>query len=117
MISDLELLENTFPEPFLFSALCHDTQLLRSLAHYIVILLACYYKYSDETLSLFIIKYFCVHMKLGVALVLCNSDPVLNDGLSGSDSSSKAVIDGVRRIFLEKVVKAHEDDDDGFSSD
>ncbi|KAK4603364.1 hypothetical protein RGQ29_012060 [Quercus rubra] len=53
----------------------------------------------------------------GVALVLCNSDPVLNDGLSGSDPSSKAVIDGVRRSFLEKVVKAHEDDDDGFSSD
>lgn len=109
-------MENTFPEPFLFSALYYDTQLLCSLACYIVILLACY-KYSDETLSIFIIKYFCVHLKLGVALVLCNSDPVLNDGLSGSDPSSKAVIDGVRRSFLEKVVKAHEDDDDGFSSD
>ncbi|EXB25882.1 hypothetical protein L484_012309 [Morus notabilis] len=52
----------------------------------------------------------------GVALVLCQSDPVLNDGQSGSESG-KAVIDGVRKRFLEKVVTEHEDDDDGSSSD
>lgn len=53
----------------------------------------------------------------GVALVLCQSDPVLNDGLGG-DSSREAVIEGVRRQFIEKVVREHEDDDDdGSSSD
>ncbi|XP_021890351.1 phosducin-like protein 3 [Carica papaya] len=53
----------------------------------------------------------------GVALVLCQSDPVLNDG-QGGDSSREAVIEGVRRQFIEKVVREHEDDDDdGSSSD
>lgn len=52
----------------------------------------------------------------GVALVLCQSDPVLNDGHSGDDTSRKAVIEGVRKRFIEKVVKQHEDDD-GSSSD
>ena len=54
---------------------------------------------------------------LGVALVLCQSDPVLNDGQSGSDPSRNAVIEGVRKRFIEKVVTEHEDDDDGSSSD
>lgn len=49
--------------------------------------------------------------------MLCQSDPVLNDGQGGGDSSRKAVIDGVRKRFIERVVKAHEDDDDGSSSD
>lgn len=53
----------------------------------------------------------------GVALVLCQSDPVLNDGQSGSDPSRKAVIEGVRKRFIEKVVTEHEDDDDDSSSD
>ncbi|KAJ7970689.1 Phosducin-like protein 3 [Quillaja saponaria] len=53
----------------------------------------------------------------GVALVLCQSDPVLNDGQSGSDQSREAVIRGVRKRFLEKVVVEHEEDDDGSSSD
>ncbi|KAJ0051763.1 hypothetical protein Pint_02943 [Pistacia integerrima] len=53
----------------------------------------------------------------GVALVLCQSDPVLNDGQNGGDPSRKTVIDGVRRSFIEKVVAEHEDDDDGSSSD
>ncbi|XVF60086.1 hypothetical protein PTKIN_Ptkin08bG0015300 [Pterospermum kingtungense] len=38
----------------------------------------------------------------GVALVLCQSDPVLNDGQSGSDPSRKVVLEGVRRRFIEK---------------
>ncbi|KAG8482965.1 hypothetical protein CXB51_022000 [Gossypium anomalum] len=49
----------------------------------------------------------------GVALVLCKSDPVLNDGQSGSE---QAVLEGIRRQFIEKVVTEHEDDDDGGSS-
>ncbi|BFG27076.1 hypothetical protein CerSpe_133500 [Prunus speciosa] len=53
----------------------------------------------------------------GVALVLCQSDPVLNDGQSGNGRSRKAVIDGVRQRFIEKVVTEHENDDDGSSSD
>ncbi|XP_041005532.1 phosducin-like protein 3 [Juglans microcarpa x Juglans regia] len=54
----------------------------------------------------------------GVALVLCQSDPVLNDGQSGGDMSRKAVLEGVRKRLIEKVVKDHEDDDnDGSSSD
>ncbi|XP_043698571.1 phosducin-like protein 3 [Telopea speciosissima] len=53
----------------------------------------------------------------GVALVLCQSDPVLDDGQSGSDSSRKAIIDGVRKRFIEKVVTQHEDDEDGSLSD
>lgn len=50
-----------------------------------------------------------------MALVLCQSDPVLNDGQSGSNAS---VLEGVRKRFIEKVVTEHEDnDDDGSSSD
>ncbi|KAL4335900.1 hypothetical protein GQ457_07G022780 [Hibiscus cannabinus] len=52
----------------------------------------------------------------GVALVLCQSDPVLNDGQSVDDQSQKAVLEGVRRRFIEKVVTEHEDRDDGGSS-
>lgn len=54
----------------------------------------------------------------GVALALCQSDPVLNDGQSGSDASRESVIEGVRKRFIEKVVTEHEDEDeDGYSSD
>lgn len=54
----------------------------------------------------------------GVALLLCQSDPVLNDGQSGSNPSREDVIEGVRKKFIEKVVTEHEDhDDDGSSSD
>lgn len=56
-------------------------------------------------------------MFLGVALVLCQSDPVLNDGQSGSDAARKTVLDGVRKRFIEKVVAQHEEADDGSSSD
>lgn len=54
---------------------------------------------------------------LGVALVLCASDPVLNDGHSGGEASREAVLQGVRKRFIEKVVTDHEDVDDGSSSD
>nr|GMD23540.1 phosducin-like protein 3 [Ipomoea batatas] len=47
----------------------------------------------------------------GVALVLCQSDPVLNDGHGGEKQSREAVLDGVRKRFLEKVVAEHENDD------
>lgn len=57
------------------------------------------------------------YLRVGVALVLCQSDPVLHDGQSGGDESRRAVIDGVRRRFIEKVVTDHEDNDDGSSSD
>ncbi|OMO73665.1 Thioredoxin-like protein [Corchorus capsularis] len=53
----------------------------------------------------------------GVALVLCQSDPVLNDGQSGSNTSRQSVLEGVRRRFIEKVVTEHEDRDDGSDSD
>ncbi|KAL5991105.1 hypothetical protein ACLOJK_012011 [Asimina triloba] len=46
-----------------------------------------------------------------VALTLCQSDPVLNDGHSES-----SVLEGVRKKFIEKVVTEHEEDDD-YSSD
>jgi hypothetical protein len=52
----------------------------------------------------------------GVALVLCQSDPVLSDGQSGSDSR-EAVIEGERRRLVEKVFTQQEDKDDGSSSD
>ncbi|KAK1438781.1 hypothetical protein QVD17_04591 [Tagetes erecta] len=53
----------------------------------------------------------------GVAMVLCQSDPVLNDGQSEGEASREAVLEGVRRRFIEKVVAQHENDDDGSSSD
>lgn len=53
----------------------------------------------------------------GVGLVLCQSDPVLNDGQSGNEQSRKAVIDGVRKRFIEKVVAEHEQKDDDGSSE
>ena len=52
-----------------------------------------------------------------MALALCQSDPVLNDGRAQGESSRKAVIDGVRRKFIESVVKQREDNEDGNSSD
>ncbi|KAL2472532.1 Thioredoxin superfamily protein [Abeliophyllum distichum] len=51
-----------------------------------------------------------------VALVLCQSDPVLNDGQCGGEQSREAVLDGIRKKFVESVVREHEDDD-GSSSD
>ncbi|KAL8141810.1 hypothetical protein V2J09_014842 [Rumex salicifolius] len=54
----------------------------------------------------------------GVALVLCQSDPVLNDGQSGgSDSSKSSILDGVQRRFIESLVAQHENKDDDDSSD
>ncbi|XP_057416040.1 uncharacterized protein LOC130710707 [Lotus japonicus] len=53
----------------------------------------------------------------GVALVLCQSDPVLNDGQSGNEQSREAVIEEVRKRFIEKVVLDHEERDDDSSSD
>ncbi|WJX14660.1 hypothetical protein P8452_04885 [Trifolium repens] len=53
----------------------------------------------------------------GVALILCQSDPVLNDGQSRDEDSRQAVIDGVRKRFIEKVVADHEEKDDDSSSD
>ncbi|KAI8544468.1 hypothetical protein RHMOL_Rhmol08G0299200 [Rhododendron molle] len=52
-----------------------------------------------------------------VALVLCQSNPVLIDGQSGSKQSRKAVLDDIRQRLIEKVVRDHEDDDGGSSSD
>ncbi|KAI3877583.1 hypothetical protein MKX03_037716, partial [Papaver bracteatum] len=51
-----------------------------------------------------------------VALVLCQSDHVLNDGQSSSESSRDAVFNQVRRNFIEKVVKEREDAYDGYNS-
>ncbi|KAI8032426.1 Phosducin-like protein 3 [Camellia lanceoleosa] len=53
----------------------------------------------------------------GVALVLCQSDLVLNDSQSGSEPSRKAILDGVRQRLIETVIRDHEDDDDGSLSD
>ncbi|MFS8029819.1 putative phosducin, thioredoxin-like domain, Thioredoxin-like superfamily [Helianthus anomalus] len=53
----------------------------------------------------------------GVAMVLCQSDPVLNDGQNEGEASREAVLEGVRKRFIEKVISQHEDDDDGSSSD
>lgn len=53
----------------------------------------------------------------GVALVLCQSDPVLNDGQTGSDSSRKSVLDGESKRLIEKFVTEREDADDDSSSD
>ncbi|XP_078434037.1 thioredoxin superfamily protein [Wolffia australiana] len=50
-----------------------------------------------------------------VALAFCQSDPVLNDGRTSGESSRKAVIDGVRRKFIESIVKQRENDEDDSS--
>jgi len=50
-------------------------------------------------------------------LVLCQSDPVLNDGHGRDEESRQAVIDGVRKRLIEKVVADHEECDDDSSSD
>jgi hypothetical protein len=50
-----------------------------------------------------------------VALALCKSDPVLNDGHS-SNASTDDVIDVVRKKFIEKLVTQHEDEEE-YSSD
>lgn len=42
---------------------------------------------------------------------------MLNDGQSGSDPSREAVMEGVRKRFIENVVTRHEDEEDGSSSD
>uniref|UniRef100_A0A7N0UA37 Phosducin domain-containing protein n=1 Tax=Kalanchoe fedtschenkoi TaxID=63787 RepID=A0A7N0UA37_KALFE len=52
-----------------------------------------------------------------VALVLCQSDPVLNDGHSRDDTSRKTVIEGEQRRLIERIVKTHEDNDGGSDSD
>ncbi|CAH1433221.1 unnamed protein product [Lactuca virosa] len=52
----------------------------------------------------------------GVVMILCQSYVVLNDGLNG-EASREAVLEGVRKRFIEKVVTLHENDDDGSSSD
>lgn len=53
-----------------------------------------------------------------MALALCQSDPVLDDGLRGNDTTRDAVLEGVRRQLIERVVKDHEVDvEDGSSSD
>jgi len=48
----------------------------------------------------------------GVALVLCQSEPVFNDGQTGSDSSRKSVLDGESKRLIEKFVTEREDADD-----
>lgn len=53
----------------------------------------------------------------GVALVLCQSDPVLNDGQTGGDSSRKSVIDGESKRLIEKFVTEQENADDDSASD
>ncbi|KAI3813095.1 hypothetical protein L1987_17811 [Smallanthus sonchifolius] len=53
----------------------------------------------------------------GVAMILCQSDPVLNDGQSEGEASREAVLEGVRKRFIEKVITQHENDDDGSASD
>ncbi|PHT29106.1 hypothetical protein CQW23_31278 [Capsicum baccatum] len=42
----------------------------------------------------------------GVALTLCQSDPVLNDGRSKKEQSREAVLERVRERFLEKILLA-----------
>ena len=78
---------------------------------FIVNILSCFSYVSSCFFFLFCFK------TLGVALVLCQSDPVLNDGQSGSGPSREDVIEGVRKRFIEKVVTEHEEEDDGSSSD
>ncbi|KAF8408394.1 hypothetical protein HHK36_007544 [Tetracentron sinense] len=73
---------------------------------------------NDDECNLRYIMVVKVSDASGVALVLCQSDPVLNDGQTGSDQTRKAVIEGVRKRFIEKVVTEREDEDgDGYSSD
>ena len=52
-------------------------------------------------------------MVLGVALVLCQADPVLNDGQSGNDDddgSRQSVLESVCQKIIEKVMRDHEDE-------
>lgn len=63
------------------------------------------------------IEFLAYFFTSGVALVLCQSDPVLNDGQSRDEESRQAVIDGVRKRFIEKVVADHEEKDYDSSSD
>lgn len=63
-----------------------------------------------------LINIFVLHAS-AVALALCQSDPVLNDGQSGGDASRQSVIDGVRKKFIEKVVNDRENNDDDDTSD
>ncbi|KAF3788571.1 Phosducin-like protein 3 [Nymphaea thermarum] len=53
----------------------------------------------------------------GVAFKLCQSDPVLRNSENESDSSRQAVMEGVRKQFIQRVVSQHEDDDSDESSD
>lgn len=53
----------------------------------------------------------------GVALVLCQSDPVLNDVQTGSDSSRTSVIHGESKRLIEKFVTERENADNGSESD
>lgn len=72
----------------------------------------------NRQVSIFIVlDCFLFHMP-GVALVLCQSDPVLNDGQTGSDSSRRSVLDGESKRLIEKFVAERENvEDDGDSSD
>ncbi|WVZ17636.1 hypothetical protein V8G54_010618 [Vigna mungo] len=56
---------------------------------------------------------FFIALLVSVALVLCQSNPVLNDG----HSRNEAVIEGVRKQFIEKIVADHEEEGDDYSSD
>ncbi|THG23020.1 hypothetical protein TEA_008443 [Camellia sinensis var. sinensis] len=71
--------------------------------------------HHSSELTLYLLHLSMCWNYYSVALVLCQSDSVLNDGQSGSEPS--AVLKGVRQRLIEKVVRDHEDDDDGSSSD
>ncbi|KAG6490602.1 hypothetical protein ZIOFF_051909 [Zingiber officinale] len=46
-----------------------------------------------------------------IALTLCQSGPVLNDGHSGDGPSRQGILKGVQKRFIEKVVADHENKD------